>query len=108
MKHWDLVPGEAVTLRSPDGVKLRARFICRDTIHVRFAVHGEAWEFVLREHDDGDVWRAANPDAPRKRRVLRRWTIEGAERGAREEWPVEWQREDVTRAALERRARGAW
>lgn len=104
MKHWDLYPGETVTLVSPGGAKFRAEFVCRDTTHARFVVDGEPWEFVLFERDDGDLRRAVNPDAPRRERILRRWTIEGENRGTRHDWgPQEWEREGTTRAAIERR-----
>ena len=42
MKHYDLKPGEVVTLHCwrPEGSRLLARFLFRDTIHACFEVLG--------------------------------------------------------------------
>jgi hypothetical protein len=51
MKHWDLIPGENVTLSGVGQKSLIARFLFRDTVHACFVVDGGLREFALR--DDG-------------------------------------------------------
>ena len=101
MKHWDLFPGETVTLRSGGSV-VRARFLCRDTCSAVFEFSDRLLRFELR--DDGTLIDKPGPDTlltskmvqgvaerntgrmaaiARNRRQV--WTIEGEDRNTRGE-----------------------
>jgi hypothetical protein len=102
MKHWDLNPGENVTLSNPGRASRHGYFAFRDTIHAVFMLDDgggnfRAREFILR--DDGTLsncsseqtaFEAAlrdgytiNQARDMAMRSRDRWTIEGADRNTR-------------------------
>lgn len=69
--HWDLIPGEEVTLTSPTGIEKDAIFLSRDTLHVCFQLHRQKNE-VTR------LWLRFDDDDPRMRDALgRHWSVKG-------------------------------
>ncbi len=95
MKHWDLRPGETVTLASR-GTRIDARFQFRDTLRAAFLIDREdgAHLRIFSLRDDGDLSEKPSTDeiirmineldyisAEAARR--RHWTIEGADRNTR-------------------------
>jgi hypothetical protein len=75
MKHWDLIPGETVTLRHAGGQTQRLVFLGRDTRFARFRFHDIVREFRLRL--DGDLSDTFLRDRPRL------WSIDGPDRHTR-------------------------
>ena len=77
MKHWDLRPGEDVTLSCGSEI-LAGRFKFRDTRHAAVLIHAEDGDhlrfFTLSE--TGDLRSMKNG-------ILRAWTIRGADRQTR-------------------------
>lgn len=98
MKHWDLFPGETVTLRS-GAVRREARFLFRDTKIAAFQMYddGAYREFKLRQsgtlRDPADVAEILGAttgydyvSASEMRTAVataRVWTIEGEDRHTR-------------------------
>jgi hypothetical protein len=75
MKHWDLVPGETVTLSHSSGMRVRGVFRNRDTRFACIEVGGERKYFLARK--DGELEDTFLPGRPRV------WQIEGADRHTR-------------------------
>jgi len=73
MKHWDLTPGETVTLRHASGRTVTGRFVSRDTRFACLQIDGIRRYF--RTRPDGDL-----ADDFLGRRV---WQIEGEDRQTR-------------------------
>jgi hypothetical protein len=98
MKHWDLFPGEMVTLRS-GAVRRQARFLFRDTKVAAFLMEdGEFREFKLRQsgslRDPADIAEILGATLPGAYAVSSRemadaiansqvWVIEGEDRHTR-------------------------
>lgn len=98
MKHWDLRPGETVTLRC-GGVRREARFLFRDTKIAAFKMEdGEYREFNLRQsgslRDAADIAEILGATVPGAYAISSReitdaiancpvWTIEGEDRHTR-------------------------
>lgn len=82
MPHWDLFPGEDVTLISYAGKRHPATYVTSDTLRVYFRMHREADEppTGFRRLPDGGLAKQG-----------RRWTIDGTPRHTRgllEEMPA--------------------
>ena len=64
MNHWDLKPGETVTLapvkrngQVSEHSHVKATFMARTTLAARFIVGEEPRWYNLKEEDDGDLYR---------------------------------------------------
>jgi hypothetical protein len=72
--HWDLTPGETVTLAREDGAKTPgALFVSRDTVRACFEIRGYRWYFRLREDgglNNGVDWQVEG--RPRERCAVER------------------------------------
>ena len=90
MKHWDLRPGENVTLQSVSGARRRGYFMFRDTLHAAFMIETAAGELYFSEYDlreDGELEQVIpstadeiHPPLPARRIG---WRILGADRHTR-------------------------
>ena len=88
MKHWDLVPGENVTLRSASGTTRRGYFLFRDTLRAAFMLEDAAKELHFREYrlaDDGKIEAWTLTDLGQPARYVRTWFIMGQDRQTRTE-----------------------
>lgn len=94
MKHWDLVPGETVTIER-DGERLRGWFAFRTTVLACFELETRGDHFDWREFDllgDGRL-------RDRERPWARIWSIAGPDRNTRTvvaQTPLTVRRRDLT------------
>lgn len=68
--HWDLIPGEDVTLTSQVGTDVKARFLFRDTISVCF-------QLVGRKDEVRRLWFKHSEDGHLRDALHRRWHVKG-------------------------------
>lgn len=107
MKHWDLMPGEDVTLVSDSGIMLYGYFQFRDTIRAGIMIEDADGNLKYKEFrlvDDGGL-RSGHTDHRGNFHGRHRWTIKGQDRETRHVYDSKGlmrvqQRETLTRRAF--------
>lgn len=68
--HWDLIPGEDVTLASPTGIEKEAVFISRDTLHACF-------QLKTTKNEVRRMWFKLSEEGYLRDVMERRWHVKG-------------------------------